>query len=166
MSRSLLKSLLALVLVFFSSYLLEITLHRDGVPRQYLLLGCSALVGLVAGALVYVLSIREKQRRAYVECRLRVIAEMNHHIRNALQIITFYSRTGTKQQVGIVEAVERIQWALKEVLPKLPDSPELRCGSNASAANVEAEPIKSKVLSKSDVETLRGLSLLKSPQVQ
>lgn len=166
MSPSLLKSLFALVVVFFSSYLLEVTLHHDGVPRQYLLLGCSALVGLVAGALVYVLSIREKQRRAYVECRLRVIAEMNHHIRNALQVITFYSRTGTKQQVGIVEAVERIQWALKEILPQLPDSPELRCGSDTSGASVEPSSIKTKVLSKGDVETLRELSLLKSPQVQ
>jgi hypothetical protein len=49
---------------------------------------------------------------------------MNHHIRNALQVITFYSRAGAKQQVGIVEAVERIQWALREVLPQLPESLE------------------------------------------
>jgi hypothetical protein len=118
------KSLLALFLVFLSSYALEVMLHRDGVPGRDLLLASSLLVGTVAGVLVYVLSLRERQHQAYVECRLRVIAEMNHHIRNALQVITFYSRNGAKQQVGIVEAVERIQWALREVLPQLPESLE------------------------------------------
>ena len=122
MIRSLTKSLAALAIVFSSSYLLEITLHRNGVPNRVLLLASSMLVGLVAGAFVYVLSLRERQRRAYVECRLRVIADMNHHIRNALQVITFYNRSGEKQPLGIIEAVERIQWALREVLPQLPES--------------------------------------------
>ena len=120
--RSLAKSLLALVLVGLSSYVLELRLHRGGVPSRDLMLLPSFLVGLVAGLLVYFLSVRERQRRAYVDCRLRVIAEMNHHIRNALQVITFYSRKGEKQEVGVVEAVERIQWVLREVLPRLPES--------------------------------------------
>jgi len=121
--RSVAKSLLALLVVALSSYALEVRLHRHGVPSRYLILLSSSSVGLVAGVLVHLLSIRERQRRAYVECRLRVIAEMNHHIRNALQVITFYSRKGEKQEVGVIEAVERIQWALREVLPLLPESP-------------------------------------------
>jgi hypothetical protein len=118
--RSFAKSLLALTVVAASSYLLEVTLHRGGVPSRVLMVASSLLVGTIAGILVHVLSAREKQRQAYIECRLRVIAEMNHHIRNALQVITFYSGKGEKQEVGIVEAVERIQWALREVLPQLP----------------------------------------------
>jgi hypothetical protein len=121
--RSIAKSFLALLVVALSSYALEVWLHRDGVPSRDLILLSSFLVGLVAGVLVHLLSIRERQRRAYIDCRLRVIAEMNHHIRNALQVITFYSRKGEKQEVGVVEAVERIQWALREVLPQLPESP-------------------------------------------
>jgi hypothetical protein len=121
--RSVAKSLLSLLLVALSSYLVELCLHRDGVPSRDLIMLSSLLVGLVAGVLVHLLSIRDRQRRAYVDCRLRVIAEMNHHIRNALQVITFYSRKGEKQEVGVVEAVERIQWALREVLPQLPESP-------------------------------------------
>ena len=124
MFRSSVKVLIAVGVVFLSSYILEITLHRDGVPGQVLLLLSSLLVGVVAGALMYVLSARERQREAFIECRLRVIAEMNHHIRNALQVITFYNRKGNKQEVGIAEAVERIQWALREVLPQLPDFAE------------------------------------------
>lgn len=121
--RSVAKSLLALLVVALSSYVLELRLHRNGLPSRDLIVLSSSLVGFVAGVLVYLLSVRERQRRAYVDCRLRVIAEMNHHIRNALQVITFYSRKGEKQEVGVVEAVERIQWALREVLPQLPESP-------------------------------------------
>jgi hypothetical protein len=119
--RSVAKSLTALIVVALSSYLLEVRLHGKGVPGRDLILLSNLLVGLVAAALVYVLSVRERQRQAYVDCRLRVIAEMNHHIRNALQVISFYSRSGEKQNVGIAEAVERIQWALREVLPQMPE---------------------------------------------
>lgn len=120
--RSFSRSLVALLIVAGSSYLLEMRLHHEGVPSRDLILVSNLLVGLVAGLLVYLLSVRERQRQAYVECRLRVIADMNHHIRNALQVITFYGRRGEKPEVGIVEAVERIQWALREVLPQLPES--------------------------------------------
>jgi hypothetical protein len=119
--RTVAKSLTALIVVALSSYVLELRLHGEGVPGRDLILVSNLVVGLVAAALVYVLSIRERQRQAYVDCRLRVIADMNHHIRNALQVISFYSRKGEKQEVGIVEAVERIQWALREVLRQLPE---------------------------------------------
>ena len=125
--------MIALVVVASSSYLLEVGLHRDGVPSRDLILISNLLIGLVAGALVYVLSLRERHRQDYVECRLRVIAEMNHHIRNALQVISFHTRKGDTQEVGIREAVERIQWALREVLPQLPDSIP---GSGKAAARV------------------------------
>ena len=122
--RSFAKSLVALAALALTSYFIEVHLHRRGVPGRDLILLSNVMVGLVGAALVYVLSLRERQRQQYVECRLRVIAEMNHHIRNALQVITFYSRQGQKQEVGIVEAVERIQWALREVLPQLPEQPQ------------------------------------------
>jgi 1,2-phenylacetyl-CoA epoxidase catalytic subunit len=95
------------------------------------------MVGLVGAALVYVLSLRERQRQQYVECRLRVIAEMNHHIRNALQVITFYTHKGQKQEVGIVEAVERIQWALREVLPQLPEQPTAKAKQDVRVFDIE-----------------------------
>lgn len=120
--RSLLKSGFALTIVAACSYELEMHLHNHGVPGRDLVLASNLLIGLVAGALVYVLSRRDYQRRDYVDCRLKVIAEMNHHIRNALQVIAFYNRKGEKQEVSVVEAVERIEWALREVLPQLPGS--------------------------------------------
>ena len=121
--RSFAKTLVTLAAIALTSYFIEVHLHRKGVPGRDLILLSNVTVGMVGAALVYVLSVRERQRQQYVECRLRVIAEMNHHIRNALQVITFYSHKGQTQEVGILEAVDRIQWALREVLPQLPEQP-------------------------------------------
>ena len=46
---------------------------------------------------------------------------MNHHVRNALQVISFagYSTDSEQQLEHIRQGMNRIQWALQEVLPKL-----------------------------------------------
>jgi len=53
--------------------------------------------------------------------RVEVIANMNHHVRNALQVIEFNSYSTADQQKleAIKSSVNRIQWALRELLPKL-----------------------------------------------
>ena len=51
---------------------------------------------------------------------LETIDEMNHHIRNALQVISFNSQaTGEAKLAEIDQAVERIHWAISEILPKV-----------------------------------------------
>ena len=44
---------------------------------------------------------------------------MNHHIRNALQVIAYANLTSDKDEsVELIHrSVERIEWALREVLP-------------------------------------------------
>jgi hypothetical protein len=43
---------------------------------------------------------------------------MNHHIRNALQVITYATAADTEESVELIrDSVERIEWALREVLP-------------------------------------------------
>jgi hypothetical protein len=47
-----------------------------------------------------------------------VISAMNHHVRNALQTIAYVPYTEqAKQMLLIQQAVNRIQWALNEILP-------------------------------------------------
>jgi uncharacterized protein YmfQ (DUF2313 family) len=50
---------------------------------------------------------------------LRTISELNHHIRNALQVISYASAAQTRADSMklIGSSVERIEWALREVLP-------------------------------------------------
>ena len=51
--------------------------------------------------------------------KMRVIAEMNHHVRNALQPIIYspYLKEQAEQVKIIQEGTRRIEWALREVLP-------------------------------------------------
>jgi hypothetical protein len=60
---------------------------------------------------------------------MRVISEMNHHVRNALQPIIYspYLKEQAEQVKIIQDGIWRIEWALREVLPgevepALPDS--------------------------------------------
>jgi hypothetical protein len=67
----------------------------------------------------------EKASRELVAERMKTIAELNHHIRNALQVIKFLgaqNRSGLDEmQLQLInDSVNRIEWALREVLPRYP----------------------------------------------
>jgi hypothetical protein len=74
------------------------------------------LGGLIAGLLVF---WYEHARSRYVMERLKTIALMNHHVRNALQVIALSTHMppDAEQIARMKDAVERIEWALREVLP-------------------------------------------------
>jgi hypothetical protein len=106
------------LLVWMVGFSFDRLLARDGVTRNDILLTSNALTGIVAGFLFFSLTNNERLRRNLVRERLSTIAEMNHHIRNALQIITYATATGNDESVELIRSsVERIEWALREVLP-------------------------------------------------
>jgi hypothetical protein len=74
------------------------------------------LIGVLAGVLVF--AYEHHQHKVILE-KMRVIAEMNHHVRNALQPIIYspYVKEQAEQIKIIQEGTRRIQWALREVLP-------------------------------------------------
>jgi hypothetical protein len=113
------------LLVWIVGFGFDRLLARDGVTRTDILLTSNALTGIVAGFLFYSLTNNERLRRKLVQERLRTIAEMNHHIRNALQVITYAAATQnqTESVELISNSVERIEWALREVLPGHVTSP-------------------------------------------
>jgi len=96
---SLFRSIALLILVVIAVSVVGIAFDRllvhEGVPRYDLMAIADALTGIVAGAFFWQLRRRERERRRFVRERLRTISEMNHHIRNALQVISYYSE---KQQ--------------------------------------------------------------------
>jgi hypothetical protein len=99
-------------------------LRREGAARTDILVTSSGLTGIVAGFLFQSLSNQQRERRRLVWQRLQ-IAEMNHHIRNALQVIKY--ATATRKQADSVELIhrseQRIEWALHEVLPEYAPTP-------------------------------------------
>jgi hypothetical protein len=74
-------------------------------------------VAAIAAGLIVLLYERWRQRE--VDKKLRTIRLMNHHVRNALQII--YAAPcavdRTEQPMMCQDAARRIEWALREVLP-------------------------------------------------
>jgi ABC-type bacteriocin/lantibiotic exporter with double-glycine peptidase domain len=80
-----------------------------------------AVVAALAGLLLFKVLADARRRHREMLRHMETIAEMNHHIRNALQVIAYHtvSHPSSGQAVDQVgEAVERIEWALREVLPE------------------------------------------------
>jgi hypothetical protein len=72
--------------------------------------------GIAAGLVVL---FYERWRQREVDTKLRTIRLMNHHVRNALQVISAApcGVDGSVQQTRVRDAVNRIEWALRDVLP-------------------------------------------------
>jgi hypothetical protein len=70
----------------------------------------------MAVGIFVVLGMSARRARQQEIQRLETIALLNHHIRNALQAIITVS--GSTDSTDIIRgSVERIEWALGEVLP-------------------------------------------------
>jgi hypothetical protein len=121
--RTGLLSLLVAVLVSAIGVLLDWVLVKEGVSRLDMLVLSNSVTGLFAGGLFYQFVREEKAHRELMRARMKTIAELNHHIRNALQVIKFLgmqNRSGLDavQLQLINDSVDRIEWALREVLPR------------------------------------------------
>jgi hypothetical protein len=95
-------------------------LLREGVPRLGVLFLSNALTGVIAGALFLQHKIRAQEEQRLLQQRLQKISEMNHHVRNALQVVAFYRHQISDPAAGrlIQESIDRIEWTLEEVLPR------------------------------------------------
>jgi hypothetical protein len=107
------------LIVTLSGFGFDRMLNRDGVNRTVIIASANALTGLVVAGLFLEFTRNIRNRRRLVQARLEVIADMNHHIRNALQVITYGTAThGGKRETEMMrESIHRIEWALREVLP-------------------------------------------------
>ncbi|HKW65726.1 MAG TPA: hypothetical protein VJP04_00470 [Terriglobales bacterium] len=78
--------------------------------------GSALILGMLAAKLLH----HAYKARQYAVARLQVIAELNHHVRNALEVISLSAYiTRDEEAIGrIMEGVNRIDWALREILPR------------------------------------------------
>ena len=121
--RSGLISCVVAVIVAVLGFILDHVLVKVGLPRFDMLIISNGLTGMFAGGLLYQLAREEKASRELVRARMKTIAELNHHIRNALQVIRFLGGQRNQgldaMQLQLInDSVDRIEWALREVLPK------------------------------------------------
>jgi signal transduction histidine kinase len=120
------------IVSFLATELMHYLLVPDiGRSHERLLAeGFSALlVSLLTAKLVQI----TRERHRLTVARMQVIAEMNHHIRNALSPVSLSLDATEDQHLNrvISEAVDRIDWALREILPReipLPDEQRDKLG--------------------------------------
>lgn len=105
-----------LALVSFS-----LGLFVEAFQRGEGITGWTLWIDNIAAALLLGLVVFSYERRRERELirKLQVIELMNHHVRNALQPIMYvpYSQDQEMQLNTIRDAVRRIDWALREILP-------------------------------------------------
>ena len=112
------KAVISVILAFVSfglGTLVEALQLAQGI-RGWTLVIDNLAAAIMLGLVVFVY---ERHRERELLRRLQVIELMNHHVRNALQPVMYlpYSQD-QQQQVNMVrDAVERIDWALREILP-------------------------------------------------
>lgn len=120
------RSLALLIIAFIAISLVGIGLDRlllrEGVSRFDLLALSNGLTGLVAAGFLWQAQRRAEERQRYLHQRLKTIEEMNHHVRNALQVLSYFAThpdaaANEKNAKVVRESVERIEWALREILP-------------------------------------------------
>jgi len=109
--QSLFLAGLAFVLFLVCGYFSDLILIR----HRAWLVADDVILALAAAAVVF---LYERERSRILSERLRVIRDMNSFVRNELQIL--YSCLGDveKTRISTIErSVERIDWALRELLP-------------------------------------------------
>jgi hypothetical protein len=76
------------------------------------------IAGTLAGFFIFMMLRNIRERRLVILRRLAAIREMNHEIRNALELIQLSAYSTRHQQAiaSITDAVDRIQWTLREIL--------------------------------------------------
>lgn len=87
------------------------------------------IVGIAAAIVVF---LYERERSRALSNKLRIIQEMNSYIRNELQVLYACLEHPEQARVPTIErCVERIDWALRELLPgtgSLDDAPVKAAG--------------------------------------
>jgi hypothetical protein len=108
-------SVFAALGIFFLGSFTDLWMHQHA-ERPLIEIMAEAFIGVVVGLLVL---LYERRQRQNIIRKLEVIRLMNHHVRDSLQVISFAASSPNREELAkeIQAAVDRIEWALREVLP-------------------------------------------------
>ena len=122
--RKYLFSLLIALAAFGSGILLDVAL---GVENRGILYS-DILTAVVAGVLSLMMARYYERLRVADSERLRVAADVNHHVRNALTTVLY--SVHVKRDPELIqftqEAVDRIDWTLREILWDSDQNPSIK----------------------------------------
>jgi hypothetical protein len=113
--RSYFVAAIAGLAVALVDYALGLWLSSHGLHAEITFID-EFLLAIFTGALVLVTELSHRRNQQRLTEKLRTIELMNHHVRNALQTIVDSAYIhGNLEEVRA--AVDRIAWALQEILP-------------------------------------------------
>jgi hypothetical protein len=111
--RLIAETLATFLLVAVTKYAIITKLLAIGVSRFPLRVQDALITGALAAALVFLLRQSSDRRRQRVAEQLRAVADLNHNVRNALEVIIGSEYLPQPEKVRLVlESVERIERTL------------------------------------------------------
>jgi hypothetical protein len=121
-----LLSVFAGFVVFGTAAMWKWIANREGWLLLPMALVSDVVAGTLAGLFVFVVLRNTRERRRAMLRRLIAIREMNHEIRNALELIQLSAYSTHHQQAiaTISNAVDRIQWTLREIVTPAAEADE------------------------------------------
>lgn len=117
--HSVVRAIAAGVLIGTAMLIVQIAMDSLTGPTERTLLMSDVFVGVIT-AIVTGAGLRHYDAHLRAdEARMRMIAEMNHHVRNALTAISLsvYAKNDPHLEKITRDSIQRIDWALREVLP-------------------------------------------------
>lgn len=97
-----------------------------GMSRTELRLQDSLTAGLLAALIVWLVLAAARFRQKQIQSQIQTVADLNHHLRNALNIILNSHYLSTHDQKdAVLASVDRIDMALQQILPHVHTSHEM-----------------------------------------
>jgi hypothetical protein len=117
-------------LVFGTAAMWEWIASREGWSLLTMALVSDIVAGTLSGIFVFAVLRNTRERRLAMLRRLKAIREINHEIRNALELIQLSAYSTHHQQAiaTISNAVDRIQWTLREIVSPTAEAEESTSG--------------------------------------
>ncbi len=117
-------------LVFGTAAMWEWIASREGWSLLPMALVSDVVAGALSGIFIFAVLRNTRDRRLAMLRRLKAIREINHEIRNALELIQLSAYSTQHQQAiaTITDAVDRIQWTLREIVSPTAEAEETISG--------------------------------------
>ena len=134
--HSVVRAIASGVLIGTAMLVVQIAMDSLTGPTERTLLLSDVFVGIIT-AIVTGAGLRHYDAHLRAdEARMRMIAEMNHHVRNALTAISLsvYAKNDPHLEKITRESIQRIDWALREVLPHPENVREMQPTESAEVA--------------------------------
>jgi hypothetical protein len=149
-ARTVVGGALLVAVLEYATHLLISELHAPVALNAVI---DAAVIAAFTGVLLGVVVAAAHMQRRMVAKEMQTVAELNHHVRNALQVIRESHRLPTERQTeAVIESVDRIDKTLKTLFPSVAPARmialhPLKPSNHSGAKSISAAAIAKIVLS-------------------